>query len=370
MTDATTHSTEFDAKQTRIAALLAAHDLDALLIQRVSSFAWATCGAASYINTATTNGVASLLITPTGRYVIADNIEATRLKQEEQLDAQDWEFHIAPWYETHDTIAELARGLKLAADNPYPNAIDLAQDIARMRAALTPEEGERYRALSRLCAEAMDHAIRAVRPGLTEYEIAALLSGEVQRQGVTPIVNLVATDERIFKFRHPLPTDKQLERYAMLVVCGRKWGLVCSITRLVYFGRLPTELGHKAEAVARIDAAFIAATRPGQTLGEIFRQAIDVYRETGFPDEWRLHHQGGSAGYEPREFVATPTSTEQVRVGQAYAWNPSIAGTKSEDTILIGSNSNAIMTEISDWPMLLIAIDGQTIARPAILEIA
>jgi Xaa-Pro aminopeptidase len=155
----------------------------------------------------------------------------------------------------------------------------------------------------------------------------------------------------------------------MLIVCGRKWGLVCSITRLVYFGHLPAELRRKAEVVARIDAAYISTTRPGQTLDEIFRRATDVYHETGFPNEWQLHHQGGSAGYEPREFIATPTSTEKVTVGQAYAWNPSITGTKSEDTILVGPNGNEIMTEIPGWPMLPIAIDGQTILRPAILEI-
>jgi len=39
--------TEFDLKQEQIQALLAGRGLDALLLQRVSSFAWATCGAAS-----------------------------------------------------------------------------------------------------------------------------------------------------------------------------------------------------------------------------------------------------------------------------------------------------------------------------------
>ena len=62
--------------------LLAKHHLEALLLQRVSSFAWATCGAASYINTAATTGDASLLITPSGRYVLTNNIEAPRLEQE------------------------------------------------------------------------------------------------------------------------------------------------------------------------------------------------------------------------------------------------------------------------------------------------
>jgi hypothetical protein len=78
----------------------------------------------------------------------------------------------------------------------------------------------------------------------------------------------------------------------MLVLCGRCWGLVCSITRLVHFGRLPDNLCRKAEAVARVDATFITATRPGRTLGEVFRRGMAAYAETGFPDEWRLHHQG------------------------------------------------------------------------------
>ncbi len=361
--------TELDLKLDRIKNLLAQYRLDAVVLQRVSSFAWATCGAASYVNTATTNGAASLLITPMGRYVIVDNIEATRLKQEERLEAQGWEFRVAPWYEANDAIARLTRGLNLAADTSYPGAIDLSNDFARLRVNLLPEEGERFRALSRLCAEAMNTAIRAIRPGMTEYEIASVLSCETQNLGVQPIVNLIATDERIFRFRHPLPTDKKMDKYAMLVLCGRKWGLVCSLTRLVHFGRVPDELRRKAEMVARIDAEFITDTRPGRTLGEIFRQAADAYKATGFADEWQLHHQGGPAGYEPREFVATPTTTEVVAVGQVYAWNPSITGTKSEDTILVGETHNEIMTEIPDWPTLAIELDRQTIRRPAILEI-
>ena len=71
---------ELELKLVRIKNLLAKHQADALLLQRVSSFAWATCGGASYINTATTTGVGSLLITPKGRYLITDNIEAPRFE--------------------------------------------------------------------------------------------------------------------------------------------------------------------------------------------------------------------------------------------------------------------------------------------------
>jgi len=360
---------EFDEKQKHIHALLAEHKLDALILQRVGSFAWATCGAASYVNTATTGGAASLLITPAGRYVITNNIEAPRLGQEEKLCEQGWELRAAPWYGANNAIAELTRGLKFGADGAYPGATDLSYEITRLRANLTPEEGARFRVLGRLCADAMARALRAVRPGQTEYEIAALLGRETQARGAQPIVNLIATDERAFKFRHPLPTDQKLDKYAMLVLCGRKWGLVCSITRLVHFGKLPDAVRRKAEACARVDATLIAATRPGKTLGEIFQRAVATYAEAGFADEWQRHHQGGPAGYEPREFVATPNSSDAVAVGQAYAWNPSIAGTKSEDTILVGTNDNEVLTLIAGWPTLPATVDGKMMARPAILEI-
>jgi antitoxin VapB len=215
----------------------------------------------------------------------------------------------------------------------------------------------------------MEASAREVQPGQSEYEIAARLAGETQRRGVHPIVNLIATDERIFNFRHPLPTSKRMERYTMLVLCGRQRGLVCSITRLVHFGRLPDELRQKAQAVAQVDAAFIAGSRVGRTLGDVLQDAIRTYAQIGYAEEWNLHHQGGLAGYEPREAIATPGSTLTLTAGNALAWNPSITGTKSEDTILVGEQENEILTAITGWPEVPVVVNGREIFRPAILEI-
>ena len=360
---------ELQRKKDQIRAFMARNEVEALLLQQVGSFAWATCGAASYVNTAATMGAASLLLTPNGRYLITNNIEATRLEQEEVLKLQGWEFRAAPWYEADGTIAELSQGLEMGADSVYPGAKNLVAELSRERAKLTIEEGDKFRKLGQICAAAMDEAVHAVQPGMTEYEIAAVLAQASEKRGAQAIVNLVATDERIFKFRHPLPTGKTLEKYAMLVLCGRRWGLIASITRLVHFGPLPDELKRKEKAVAQVDAAMIAATRPGVALKDVFERATAVYAQTGFPDEWQRHHQGGPAGFEPREYVATPTSTELVTAGQAYAWNPSITGTKSEDSILVGEEKNEIVTAVTDWPMLPVEVEGGTILRPKILEI-
>jgi antitoxin VapB len=322
------------------------------------------------VNTAASEGEASLLFTPAGRYLIANNIEAPRLENEEKLAGKDWEFRVHLWHEHPSVIAQLTGGLRLGADVPYPGAKDLSPDLGRLRAQLAPEEGERFRELGRLCALAMDSAARAVRPGMSEFEIASLLSREAEQRGVQAIVNLIGTDERIFNYRHPLPTAKLLDRYAMLVLCGRKWGLVASLTRLVHFGPLPAEVRQKAGAVARIDAAFLAATRPGKSIGDVLQSGIDAYARAGYPEEWHFHHQGGPAGYEAREYIAVPGMPEPVVTGQAYAWNPSITGAKSEDTILVGEHGNEILTATPGWPTLEAEASGTVFQRPAILEVA
>ncbi len=360
---------EFEQKQSAIQALLDKHQLDALLLKRVGSFAWATCGAANYVNTATTNGDSQLLITRSGRYLISNNIEITRLEKEDGLKRQDWEFHIAPWYQANPALEKLTSGLRLGADGPQPGALDLADEVARMRSYLLPEEQERFRMLCRLTAEAMETTIHTVRPGQTEFEIAARLEFESQQHGIQPIVLLIASDRRIFEHRHPLPTAKKVERYAMLISCCRYKGLVSSNTRLVHFGRLPEEIRHKADVLAKIDATFIDSTRPGMSEAEIFHNGQTAYAEAGFPDEWQYHHQGGPAAYESREWLATPDSKDVVRLGQVYAWNPSIAGTKSEDTILVGSDGCEVLTGQSDWPMITVEVGGKTYRRPDILEI-
>jgi len=358
-----------NSKHERIINILEKHDLDGLLIKQVSNFAWATDGAASYINTATTYGAGILLITRENRHLITNNIEGPRFDKEEGLKAAGWEFHLDNWYLASDKLKVLTKGLKIGSDFAHPDAADLSSELVIARSYLDASEQERIRVLSSLCAEAMDEAIHKVEPGMSEYQIAGILAKATQARGAQPIVNLIATDDRIYQFRHPLPTDKAMEKYAMLVLCGRQKGLVCSITRLVHFGPLPEPLKAKSEAAAAIDAAMITATRPGVTAADVFQKTKEAYAKAGYTDEYKLHHQGGPAGYNPREFIATPTTDTPVEIGQAYAWNPSITGCKSEDTILVGENSNEVMTTIPGWPVIAIEINDQIIERPAILEV-
>jgi antitoxin VapB len=350
--------------------LLDQHQVDGLLLRRVSSFAWATCGAASYVNTATTEGAASLLVTRDDCFLITNNIEAPRLEEEEHLVEQGWTLCVAHWASPMTELNRLTTGLRLIADVPFQGAKEIGAEIARQRTHLTAEEGDRFRQLGNLCAKAMNSAARAVRPGMTEMEMAALLGSETQQRGVQPVVNLMATDERIYRYRHPLPTNKKLQKYAMLVLSGRKFGLVCSISRLVHFGPVPIEIQERVRATAQVNATLVAHSRPGAELRDIFRQGQAVYTAEGFPNEWEHHHQGGVIGYEPREYLGMPDTQDVVAAGQALAWNPTIAGAKVEDTILIGKDDNEIITAIPGWPVLAVTVPdiNVEVKCPMVLE--
>ncbi len=357
-------------KELRIRHFMADEQLDALLLRRISSFAWATNGAASFVNTAAEVGEAALLLTPTGRFVITNNIEAPRLTDEEGLAAKGWEIVAVDWWTSENPVRRLTAGLRLGADGAFPGAVDVSGSLSRARAKLSPEEGERFRNLGSLCARAMSAAIPRIAVGMSEYEIAALVAEESVRLGVYPIVQQVAVDDRAFLVRHAIPTEKRLSKYALIALCGRKNGLVASLSRALHYGPIPPELSERQELVARVDAELIRATRPGAELRELFAQAQQAYASVGYPKEWQAHHQGGAAGYEPREYLALPTSLARVVAGQAYAWNPSISGTKSEDTILVNGAEPEVLTATDSWPRSWPATDdGRTFPRSGILEL-
>ena len=359
---------EFHLKMERVRELLDLFNLDALLLQRVSSFAWATCGANPATVTSETFGSASLLITKKDHYLITAKTEESRLAEEEGLQEQGWKFVTYPWYES-DALLRLTNGQALGADSIYPGAVDLSEPVARLRAQLMPPEVARMKQLSADCAAAVGETMHAILPGMSEHEIASCLAAAVEKRGIRPVVNLVGTDQRIFTYRHPLPTAKKLEKFALVVLCGRRQGLVSNLTRLVHFGPIPADLQARARDVAEIDTAFISSSVPGRTLGEVFAIAQDAYSEKGYTDQWRILHQGGIAGYEPREFTAVPGSPEVIQQGHCLAWNPTLTGVKSEDTIYIGQNGIEILTQVVDWPTLSIAAaDGSVYLRPAILE--
>ncbi|MCD6169258.1 MAG: M24 family metallopeptidase [Candidatus Latescibacteria bacterium] len=354
--------TEVDVKRQKVREFLDRRCLAGILLTRQSSFSWYTAGGENFVAINSDSGAASILATPEKDYVISDNIEAPRI-QAEEVAGLGFELAQFEWYQPErreEIIKDLTRGGTVATDTG-----PLADEFSQLRYSLTEGEIGRYRWLGKNTGESVSRVCQSLRVGVKESQIAGRLSENLLSKKIVPVVLLVATDDRIEKFRHPLPTERRLVRYAMIVVCARRWGLIVSMTRLVHLGKLPEPLRKKHNAVVQVDATFISHTLPGNPIKQIFEKAVHSYKQVGFGDQWKLHHQGGATGYATRDFKATLNSTQIVQENQAYAWNPSITGTKSEDTIIALSDKTEVITEIEDWPM----IQTGGIKRPDILQL-
>jgi Xaa-Pro aminopeptidase len=321
-------------KDSRLARLCKQEGADGIHLRRRTNISWLTDGADVHVDDTSSTGVASVLWTPRRKLVLCDNIEARRLAEEEFPDG--YSFQVGRWWEPQ----KFPKGRYLT---DFPD-----DPLSDVRASLTALERGRIRALGAESSGELERTMKAIRPGQTEQEIAGGLEGRLRARGIAAPVVLVAADERIRKYRHPIPTAHPVRKTVLVAVCPRQQGLMVAMTRLVHFGkRLPPDLRRRHDAVCRIDAALHAATAPGQRWCDILAVGQQVYRETGYPEEWKLHHQGGPMGYEGRDYKATPAEKRRVVPDQAVGWNPSITGTKSEDTIL---SSGVVLTEMENWP--------------------
>ena len=145
----------------------------------------------------------------------------------------------------------------------------------------------------------------------------------------------------------------------MLVVCGRRHGLIANVTRWVG----ASDAGE--DAILRVEAAFLEATKPGAQLEEVFAAGTAAYGAEGFGvDEWRRHHQGGPTGYAGRDPRATPSTRDLVQEHHAFAWNPSAPGVKVEDTVIATSDGIEVLTVDHRWPTQRVGSLERPATRP------
>ncbi len=361
---------EIKEKERRVRDFLKSENLKGLILKRQANFSWMTCGGLNLVGIATEFGATTILITEDSKFVISNNIEAPRMIEEEALEKQGFVVRSFPWHEDQEVsiVKELVGEGLLGSDVPFPNAQMMAEDIARLRYSFTPDELKRYRWLGKKVSIALEKTMMKTKKGEKESAVVGRLCKELWKDRIDPITLMSAADERVSNFRHPIPTEKKVEKYLMVSVNARKWGLIVSLTRFVHFGELPEELRKKYEANVFIDCTMMAHSHPGIPAKEIVQKGLDAYIEKGYPEEWKFHHQGGSIGYTGRDYRVNFKTSDLIQENQAFTWNPSITGTKSEDTILATSAGPEMITHPILYPTLSLNVAGISFNRPAILQ--
>ena len=334
-------------RRRRLLELMDRLGLEALLLRRSVNFAWYTDGADNRVDHASPFGVADVLVTSDSEYVFTDNIEAPRMREEQ---TPNFEVVEHPWHgDEAGALRDVVGDVSLGADFPLEGAPDISEEVAPLRYILDPDALGRYRRAGADAAMAVAEAADSLEPGMSEREAAANLAAACRKRDLFSPVLLVAADDRIARYRHPIPHGGRIERRAMLVVSAERGGLYANVTRMVHFEEPDTELKRRQGACETILRRMREeATRPGRTLANAFEDCRRFYADEGFPDEWRLHHQGGMTGYASREVIATPRTRQEIQVGQTFAWNPSITGAKAEETFILDESGPAVITRVPE----------------------
>jgi antitoxin VapB len=353
-------SAEADAKRALVLEAAEAARCGAVVAAGPATVRWLLCGRGRPVSASGPEADYTIVLAGGRSAVLFPDIEASRVEAEERFEELGYEPVPFPWHESRDgEVAALVEGARVLAGEALETA------LAPARWTLLEPERLRYREAGAAAAAAVVRALDRLSPETVEGDVAAELSFQCRRRGFFPPVVLVAGAERQGVHRHPLPTDAPLGRHALLAVTAERGGLHVSLTRIVSFGPPPAELERLVRATAEVDAAVLAASRPGRTLGEVFALLDETYARLGFPAEWRRHHQGGLTGYKGREVFAVPGEPTPIPESAAVAWNPSITGgAKSEDTALVSASGVEVVTRTPDLPEL--SVDG--LARPGIVQ--
>lgn len=227
-----------------------------------------------------------------------------------------------------------------------------ASDLLRkLRRQKDPYEQDLLRQAAELGDRCMHAARTAIKPGVTELEVAAEVDREVKAGGGngTWFPTVVSSGTRA---AHPVypATSKTIEDGHMVVVdIGAKLGGYCSdITRTFIVGRgndraleiLTTVLEAQQQALARV--------RSGVAAEEVDATANAVIRERGF-GEHITHAVGHGIGLFKEPPLLAPGSKDRLVVGDCVTVEPGIyvvgfGGARIEDDLLVLEDGAEVLT--------------------------
>lgn len=352
---------DFSSKVTKVRSALRRSGFDAIEIKSQTNFSFITRGR-GFIGLASVLACCSLLITEKDVFLISENIEAERLYNEQLGNNPAVTVMAFPWdepYKRAEILNQLTEGLRVAAE------ADLESELFKIRTVMSAYDLEDYRKLCHDTAVIVERICMNLKPGISEYELAGELAKQLWSANIEPITVLIAFDERALQYRHPVMTEKTLENYALVAVCGRQNGLIASVTRDVLI-HADDRMIEKHEKCAQVYAAFLAALSPGSDVSNIYEMGINAYESVGYPLEFKEHHQGGLTGFVPRELRANIGIHHEVRAGEVYAFNPSLQGSKCEDTYLVTEDGIECMTHTGNYHYVEIVRDDVTYKIPTV----
>jgi Xaa-Pro aminopeptidase len=227
--------------------------------------------------------------------------------------------------------------------------------VAGLRARKDVAELALMRKAAILASEVVEYAIRLLKPGVREFEVAAEIEYQMRRRGASGAAfqSIVAFGARA-ALPHARPTAKRLRKNELVVLdLGAILGKYCSdITRTVYVGKAPARIRLWYQAVLEAQAAAIQAIGPGKSGGEVdaaARGVLAAYRL----DQYFVHSTGHGLGLEVHEDPRLAKGQKtQLALGNVITIEPGVyiagvGGIRIEDDVAVQQGRNEVLTRAS-----------------------
>ncbi len=247
----------------------------------------------------------------------------------------------------------------------WPDAVDATGLLAVARAVKTPQEIERMRLANEICAAAMEHVRSELRPGMKESEAAALWHGFVHGEGTgwqgpggssvelalgfslvwsgPGIRTFTATGDR------PVAADEPT-LFEIWVCADGYW---CDHTKLLCPGELRAEYRDLEAHLLHVYNRAIDHCKPGASLAELDRLVRDGIAEIGYPGQpsHPIAHGVGARAHEPP--YAHQAGGGELAEGMVLAIEPGCywpggGGLRVEDNFLITSRGAEKLSPFPD----------------------
>lgn len=205
---------------------------------------------------------------------------------------------------------------------------------------------------------AMAAGFAALRPGITEREIATVIREFYRANGATAEFTSVCFGPNgAFPHHHTGAAQLQADDAVLIDTGGRIGGYPSDMTRVGYFGAAPEGFGQIHSILDRAVEAAIAAARPGATASSVDKAARHVITAAGYGPNF-MHRTGHGLGIDIHETpYITATSDAELEEGMVFSIEPGIYlqgrfGLRLEEIVII---RNGVAEILSDMPRTAIA---------------
>lgn len=241
--------------------------------------------------------------------------------------------------------------------------VDATAALDDLRAVKRPDELELLERASDLVVAAQLATFARARPGLTGYDIGAILAEEERRRGLGVDYTLVGIGKDVN--RTPSPTVMAEGDTLNLDSGGNVAGYIGDLSRMAMHGEPSAD---QARMLAEVDAVQLAGREPiraGALGREIYEAALAVQRDCRFGELMEFlahgmglvsheaprlaHGAGNPIGYPP-DHLDRPLEAGMVLSLETTIVRPGIGWVKLEDTVLVTDDGHrALGDEGRGW---------------------